>query len=89
MNRNQLIKKARAVVDDADNHHRYSIGGIYEVYNAITGRDEKKQNCSTCLLNKVKEIRLWLASVEGEGSGLPASSRKKRGGKRANTNLSS
>ena len=89
MNRNELIKKARLVVNEADSHHRYSISGIYEVYNAITGRDEKKQNCSTCLLNKVKEIRQWLALVEGEGSGLPASPRKKRGGKRANTNLSS
>ena len=85
MNRNELIKKASAVVDEADNHHRYSIGGIYEVYNAITGRDEKKQNCSTCLLNKVKEIKAWLASVGKEG----ASPRKKRSGKSANTNLSS
>ena len=85
MNRNELIKKARTVVDEADNHHRYSIGGIYEAYNAITGRDEKKQNCSTCLLNKVKEIKVWLASVEEEGE----SSRKKRGEKRVNTNLSS
>jgi len=89
MNSDELIKKARLVVDEADNHHRYSISGIYEVYNAITGCDEKKQNCSTCLLNKVKEIRRWLASAQSEGNGLPASPRKKRGGKRANTNLSS
>ena len=63
-NIDELIEKAENVIDDADKHHRYSISNIYNVYNAITGRSEKKQNCSTCLLNKVKEIRKWLTSSE-------------------------
>ena len=72
-NRNELIEKARSIVNEADNH-RYSVSGIYDIYNAITGRNEKKQNCSSCLLNKVKEIRLWLASAKSEASNTNLSS---------------
>ena len=74
MNTNELIAKARNVIDNADNRHSYGIGEIYAVYNAVTGRNEKKQNCSTCLLNKVKEIRAWLASAEKEASNTNLSS---------------
>ena len=96
---NELITKARSVVGDADNHHRYSISDIYNVYNAITGRDEKKQNCTSCLLNKVKEIRQWLALADEEAAKEKGASaqNKKRGGAKVNkktprtdiTNLSS
>ena len=64
MNITELIEKARHIIEEADHRHHYSISAIYETHNAITGNNEKQQSCTTCLLNKVKEIRKWLTQTE-------------------------
>lgn len=67
MDKNELIGKARRIIEEAA-LHRYSISSIYETHNAITGNNEKQQSCPTCLIGKVKEIRKWLMQADASGS---------------------
>ena len=76
MNTTELIEKARQIINEADIRHHYSISAIYETYNAITGANEKRQSCSSCLLNKVKEIRKWLLQKEEATVKTPRKERK-------------
>lgn len=39
--------------------NKYSTSKIYAAYNAITGKKDQAQTCSTCLRNRVKSLKVW------------------------------
>ena len=55
----ELIALAERVTADAAKH-RYSVSSIYTAYNAITGKAEEPQTCSSCLRSRAREIAKWL-----------------------------
>jgi hypothetical protein len=55
----ELIALAKGVIKEAAGH-RYSVSRIYSVYNAISGKTEDPQTCSSCLRARAREIGKWL-----------------------------
>lgn len=52
------IAAAKQIIDDAAKH-RYYVSRIYGMYNAVTGKNEAPQTCSSCLRARSKEIKKW------------------------------
>lgn len=58
-----LVKQVRDVIADGDKH-RYSVSAVYGAYNTAFGKNDRPQTCSSCLRNRVRELRGWLAGYE-------------------------
>lgn len=44
--------------------HTYSTSKVYGVYNDVMRTKEVPQTCGTCLRNRVRELKVWLAGYE-------------------------
>lgn len=44
--------------------HTYSVSRVYEAYNAVFKKSETPQTCSSCLRNRVSELKKWLEEDE-------------------------
>lgn len=62
----------KQILEDAAKH-RYYVNRIYGIYNAVTGKKEEPQTCSSCLRNRVREIKKWY----DEGTAASAKSARK------------
>lgn len=64
-----LVRQVIDVIADADKH-KYSVSKVYAAHNAAFGLREQPQTCSSCLRNRVRDLRKWLdghtASVKDE-----------------------
>lgn len=62
MSKTALIKEVETLLADVDKTHRYSMSRIYGSYNRVFGTNETPQSCASCLIRKIRELRLWLES---------------------------
>lgn len=58
-----LVRKVRNVISEADKH-RYSVSAVYSAYNTVFNKKDVPQSCSSCLRNRVRELRRWLDGYE-------------------------
>lgn len=68
------------LIADVDKTHRYSMSRIYGLYNEVFGKSETPQSCASCLIRKVKSLRVWLDEQEAET--VPFVSEKKKRSKK-------
>lgn len=54
-----LLKRIKKVIADGDSH-RYSVSAVYGAYNEAYGKHDTPQTCSTCLRNRVRELRKYM-----------------------------
>jgi hypothetical protein len=72
MSNNDLKNRVEALIEEVENTHRYSMSRIYGLYNEAYETNEKPQSCASCLIRKVKDLKVWLdnykhiAAVMGE-----------------------
>lgn len=53
-----FIEQVKGVITEAD-RHKYSVSRVYGAYNKAYGKNDKPQTCSSCLRNRVRELRKW------------------------------
>ena len=58
-----LVKQVKDVIAVGDKH-RYSVSAVYGAYNAAFDKRDTPQTCSSCLRNRVRELRKWLEGYE-------------------------
>lgn len=58
--------QVKALVDEVDSTHRYSMSRIYGLYNRVFDKAEIPQSCASCLMRKVGELRTWLKAQEAQ-----------------------
>ena len=58
-----LVKQVKDVIADGDKH-RYSVSAVYDAYNTAFEKRDTPQTCSSCLRNRVRELRKWLEGYE-------------------------
>ncbi|MDR2951541.1 MAG: hypothetical protein LBV71_20315 [Prevotella sp.] len=63
---NALVTEVKKLIREVDKTHRYSMSRIYGLYNEVFDKDEEPQSCASCLIRKVKELRLWLENNSGQ-----------------------
>ena len=61
MNQTELKQEVTALLADIDKTHRYSMSKIYSLTNRVFDKNEIPQQCASCLIRKVKELRKWLS----------------------------
>lgn len=67
-----LMHEVRGLISDVDRTHRYSMSKIYGLYNKVYGTNETPQSCASCLIQKVGELREWLADANKKYTEMPA-----------------
>lgn len=70
----QQIAAAKQIIDDAAKH-RFYVSRIYTSYNAISGKNDAPQTCSSCLRARAREIKKWYD--EGQQAATKASKTQK------------
>lgn len=60
MSNTDLKSRIETLIHEVETTHRYSMSRIYGLYNEAYEADEKPQSCASCLMRKVRELRLWL-----------------------------
>lgn len=55
-----IVEEVKQLIAEVDSTHRYSMSRIYKAYSTIFGTSEQPQACASCLIRKVKELRVWL-----------------------------
>lgn len=63
-----LLEQIKSVIAEGDKH-RYSVSAVYGAYNAAFNKKDTPQTCSSCLRNRVRELRTWLAGYEKNNTG--------------------
>lgn len=76
--KNDLIVRTRALVDETEQTHRYSMSRIYGLYNEIYDTQEIPQSCASCLIRKVKQLKEWLSEQEAAQTKQPQLRKKKK-----------
>lgn len=76
----ELKEQVKMLIADVDKTHRYSMSRIYGLYNEVFGKSETPQSCASCLIRKVKSLRVWLDEQEAET--VPFVSEKKKRSKK-------
>jgi len=62
----ELKKRVEELVKEVESTHRYSMSRIYGLYNEVFETQEKPQSCASCLMRKVRELKLWLENQKPE-----------------------
>lgn len=73
----ELKEKVKTLIADVDKTHRYSMSRIYGLYNEVFNKSEAPQSCGSCLIRKVKSLRVWLDEQSAE-TVQPVSEKKRR-----------
>lgn len=83
-----LVKEVEALTAEIEKTHRYSMSKIYGLYNRVFGTNERPQSCASCLIRKVRELRVWGETKKSEADkgnvkiSLAKENKAKRGRKR-------
>jgi len=64
MKETDLKSRIEALVREVETTHRYSMSRIYGLYNEAFETSEKPQSCASCLMRKVRELKVWLANQD-------------------------
>lgn len=64
MSNNDLKNRIEALIEEVETTHRYSMSRIYGLYNEAYETNEKPQSCASCLIRKVKELKVWLSNYK-------------------------
>lgn len=59
----QLLKIVEGVIGEAATH-TYSVSRVYAAYNGALQKNDKPQSCSSCLRNRVRELKAWYAAYK-------------------------
>lgn len=59
----QMVKQVDGVLAEAE-RHTYSVSRIYGAYNAVMQKRDTPQTCSSCLRNRVRELKQWKAAYD-------------------------
>lgn len=59
----EVVADVRRIVEESV-RHSYSVSRIFEAHNLIFNRRDTPQTCSTCLRNRVRDLRRWLAEYD-------------------------
>ncbi|WP_301665481.1 hypothetical protein [uncultured Alistipes sp.] len=59
----EVVADVRRIVEESV-RHSYSVSRIFEAHNLIFNRLDKPQTCSTCLRNRVRDLKRWLAEYD-------------------------
>lgn len=62
----KLKEDVAQLVAQTEKTHRYSMSRIYSLYNQVFKTTEQPQSCASCLIRKVKQLKIWLASQPTE-----------------------
>jgi len=54
----KLVARVKAVLADAEKH-KYSVSRVYGAHNAAFKKNDIPQTCSSCLRNRVRELKAW------------------------------
>ncbi len=73
----ELKTEVEVLIEEVDRTHRYSMSGIYGLFNRVKGTDERPQSCASCLIRKVKELREWLNTQQVAETEVPKSKKKR------------
>lgn len=60
MSNTSLKSRIESLIHEVETTHRYSMSRIYGLYNEAFDVDEKPQSCASCLMRKVRELKIWL-----------------------------
>ena len=66
----ELKTEVESLIVEVDRTHRYSMGGIYGLYNRVFSKNEVPQSCASCLIRKVRELRKWLEDEKAKENNL-------------------
>lgn len=56
----ELRKKVEELIKEVRTTHKYSMSGIYGLWNTVFDKNEIPQSCASCLIRKVEELDRWL-----------------------------
>jgi len=56
----ELCTEIGELIEYVERTHRYSMSRIYSAYNKVFSKDEKPQSCASCLIRKVRELKVWM-----------------------------
>lgn len=59
----EVVADVRRIVEESV-RHSYSVSRIFAAHNLIFNRRDTPQTCSTCLRNRVRDLRRWLAEYD-------------------------
>ncbi len=59
----EVVADVRRIVEESV-RHSYSVSRIFEAHNLIFNRRDTPQTCSTCLRNRVRDLKRWLAEYD-------------------------
>ncbi len=61
-----LKEKVKLLIEEVNTTHRYSMSRIYGLYNEVFAVAEVPQSCASCLIQKVNQLKSWLATQPEE-----------------------
>lgn len=67
----QLIKRVETVLAEAVNH-KYSVSRIYATHNEVFKKRDQPQTCSSCLRNRVRDLKAWFNGMPEDKKLRPA-----------------
>lgn len=73
-----LIDRTRALVEETERTHRYSMSRIYGMYNELYGTNEVPQSCASCLIRKMKKLKEWLEQNDTPPVSSPRNTGKRK-----------
>ena len=59
----EVVADVRHIVEESV-RHSYSVSRIFAAHNLIFNRRDTPQTCSTCLRNRVRDLKRWLAEYD-------------------------
>lgn len=80
----KLKNEVEQLIEEVAKTHRYSMSRIYKLYNQVFGTTEQPQSCASCLIRKVKQLRIWLAAQPENKTGIEETKPRKRTKKTSN-----
>lgn len=67
-----LKSEVEMLIDEVERTHRYSMSRIYALWNTVNEKSETPQSCASCLIRKVRDLKLWLAKQEPKAMPIEA-----------------
>lgn len=59
----ELVDQVKDVIAESVKHN-YSVSKVFGTHNAVFQRKDQPQTCSSCLRNRVRDLKRWLAEYE-------------------------
>jgi len=83
MSNPELKIEVEILIDEVERTHRYSMSRIYSLWNIVHEKNEVPQSCASCLIRKVKDLRIWLEKENAANTETPVKKQVKKARKKA------